>query len=136
MPGRQTIKLVYAANDEYNIKTCQSTIFSHLKRTVGEACDDKLFECETGLQCSSGKCAMPNSTSPDPTPSGCVTIKKVTTAETVCITNAAEIEKIGKTFETKESPTGETISYTHLSYVDSAASCKKLNLEETGNNSG
>lgn len=59
-------------NAEYRIRKCQVD-YSFSKRKANENCDQLLFECESPLECSSGKCT---NSGPIPTPDDCTTIKK------------------------------------------------------------
>lgn len=97
-------------NAEYRIRKCQVD-YSFSKRKANENCEQLLFECESPLECSSGKCT---NSGPIPTPDDCTTIKKkVGSAEEVCVIDSEEIARIGNFCESTDTSNVITL-YTHV----------------------
>ena len=123
---------VGGTNSEYNIRTCQPA-YSSLKRKIGENCDERLYECEDSLVCTSGKCVASSPAASDE----CTTIRKEVSGETpTCITEAEQITRIGILCRDKESDTSSEILYYHLSSPNSLKICKKLIIAEKESVSG
>ena len=121
---------------EYQIHTCQPSVSSFSKRQYNEACDPGLYECEENLlECKeggNGKCSYitPPGTS---TGSSCTLYQEVNGAPQVCVP-IEDISSVGLLCYKKT--TTDEIKYTHYSTENASKSCKKLNIEQTGTNTG
>lgn len=128
-PSGKSCKFVgESANNEYRIRTCQVD-YSFSKRKTGENCDQLLFECDSTLECTSGKCAISGSGSGSTT-DVCPLTKQVGTGLAECVRDATEIARIGNLCESTDTSDVTTV-YTHAS---TSKSCKKLEitLKESG----
>lgn len=122
-PSGKSCQLVGAENSEYRIHTCQA-VYSVQKRNVGDNCDPLLYECNSGYDCTNGRCVSTDGTSP-PSDS-CTTIKKrLSSGEENCVTDSTEIANIGNKCYTQNPDGSNGINYDHLS---SSLYCKKIQL--------
>ena len=122
-PSGKSCQLVGAENSEYRIHTCQA-VYSVQKRNVGDNCDPLLYECNSGYDCTSGKCVITGGTPPI---DGCTTItKRPSSGEESCVTDSTEIANIGNKCYSQDSEGTNEINYVHHSYP--LKKCKKLEI--------
>ena len=130
----KSCKRVENSNSEYDIKTCQPPASSFSKRGTNEDCDQGLYECLSNLVCNAnGKCSdtpTPTPTpSPDPCPSGIY--QTIGNAGPDCVDDSSSVGLL--CYKKTDS---QTITYQHLFNENSSKKCKKLNLGQTGTNTG
>ena len=136
--GKSCKKVLDTDNTEYEIFTCQPPASSFSKRGYNEDCDPGLYECdEPGLECKTGgngKCSYKT----DPSTGGgisCASLiyQSVNSGTQECVPQT-ESSSIGNVCYKKTNT--QTIDYYHHTIENSSKICKKLNLEQTGTNTG
>lgn len=125
-------------NEEYLIRTCQPRASSFSKRGFNEDCDPGLYECDSSLyECKpngNGKCSYISTTPGDGGTSCASLIFQSVNGGTQSCVPQTESSSIGNLCYKKTNT--EEIVYSHYTNENGSKICKKLNLEQTGPNTG
>ena len=134
--GKSCKKVEDTDNTEYVIHTCQPPASSFSKRGYNEDCDPGLYECDSGLECKTdgnGKCSYITAPSTGGTSCASLIYQSVNGVTPTCVPET-EISSIGNLCYKKTD--SQEINYNHYTNENGSKICKKLNLEQTGTNTG